>query len=338
MCKISAKNNVRLHIYQSSQKPLFDNRVKKYNKKYEPHSLARGIVETTRPAKGKRSEPKIELIEASKKRIKRQTLFMEQSLHLARENAPSSAQLINHIEDTFKRLLPSNHNHRHVSSFDTSLSTELIGLDNTILTDIDIFINCIIKFEQYSILVTSFGRFAHCQPLSIDCAHIIYTSDVSTIPIAKIQKKNTLNKVFKELSIFIGLYMLLIVGGCAFKDNMTTPLLGSSLRSLDLPDSNSSNITVSISRSQVIKTVRLLNQYFKRCSFNLWGYCSMFSFSGGFIPIMPADYLKRCSQENRNTSMHHLASKMLFLISCGRLVDQESLQQIWSLDTRLLIY
>lgn len=195
---------------------------------------------------------------------------MEQSLHLARENAPSSAQLINHIEDTFKRLLPSNHNYRHVSSFDTSLSTGLIGPANTILTDIDIFTNCIIKFEQYSILVTSFGRFAHYQPLSIDCAHRIHTSDVSTIPIAKLQKKNTLNKVFKELSIFIGLYILLIVGGCAFKDNMTTLLLSSSLGSLDLPDSNSSNITVSISRSQVTKTVRLLNQYFKRCSFNLW--------------------------------------------------------------------
>ncbi|KAG1398284.1 hypothetical protein G6F60_008466 [Rhizopus arrhizus] len=231
----SAKNNARLHVYQSPQKPLFDNRVKKYNKKYEPHSLARSIVESTRPAK-------------------RQTFFMEQSLHLARENAPSSAQLINHIEDTFKRLLPSNHNYRHVSSFDTSLSTGLIGPANTILTDIDIFTNCIIKFKQYSILVTSFGRFAHYQPLSIDCAHRIHTSDVSTIPIAKLQKKNTLNKVFKELSIFIGLYILLIVGGCAFKDNMTTLLLSSSLGSLDLPDSNSSNITVSISRSQVTKT------------------------------------------------------------------------------------
>lgn len=194
--------------------------------------------------------------------------------YVVRKNAPSSVQPIDHIEDAFKKLLPSNHNYKLVSSFNTSSSTGLIGATILFLS-ILIYLQTASSFEQYSILVTSFGIFAHCQPLRDDCIYSIHTSEVFTIPTAKIQKKSTINKVFKELSIFIGLYMLLVVGNCVFKDNMFTPLLGSSLGSLDLPDSNSNNIIVSISRSQFIKTGRLLNQYFKCCSFNLWGKIEM---------------------------------------------------------------
>lgn len=225
-------------------------------------------------------------------------------------------------------MLPNDHSYEHVSSFDTSSFTELLGLDNTILTDIEMFIHCIIKFEQCSILVKSFDLFAHCQSSNDDCANGFRFSDVSIIPTAKIQKKNTLNKIFKEVSIFITLYELLVVGGYVIKDNMIILLLDSSLGSLDLPDSTSNNIIIPISRLQVIKTERLLNQYFKRCSFNLWGYHSMLSVTRGFMPIIPVSYMSHYSQKHRNTNMHHLASKVLSLISSGRLLDQESLQQV----------
>lgn len=131
-------------------------------------------------------------------------------------------------------------------------------------------------------LVTSFDFFVHNQPLIDDCAFGVLPSDISLAPLAKVKSKNNTNKQFKELSIFIGLYELLVVGGYLLQNGIITPFLGSWLGSINLGDTTTSQVHIVSCNLPVVRTSRLLNQYLKRCSNNSLGYYCFNTFSKEF--------------------------------------------------------
>lgn len=223
-------------------------------------------------------------------------------------------------------------------SIDQTAFIQLLTRDSSILHDVEQFINYIIKFNHCSVLVTSLDFFAHNQPLTDDCAFGILPSDISLTPSAKVKAKNNMNKQFKELSIFIGLYELLVVGGYILKDNTITPFLGSSLGNNHLEDTTTNEIHVVTSKLPIIKTSRILNQYLKRCSNNPWSYHCFASFSKDFYPIVATDYLNHSSQRHRSVNTHHLASNVLALISSTNVIKEEDIRSLWSLVTRLPPY
>jgi hypothetical protein len=152
----------------------------------------------------------------------------------------------------FKKIIPANYKYQAVS-IDQTAYIQLLTRDGSILNDVEQFINCVIKFNHCSVLVTSFDFFAHNQSLTDDCAFGILPSNISLIPLAKVKSKNNMNKQFKEFSIFIGLYELLIVGGYILKNNIITPSLGSSLGNNYLEDTTTNEIHVVSSKCLPLK-------------------------------------------------------------------------------------
>lgn len=168
--------------------------------------------------------------------------------------------------------------------------------------------------------------FAHNQSLTDDYAFGILPSNISLIPSAKVKPKNNMNKQFKEFSIFIGLYELLIVGGYILKNNIITAFLGSSLGNNYLEDTTTNEIHVVSSKLPTIKTSRILNQCLKRCPNKPWGYHCLASFSKEFYPIVAIDYLNHSSQKYRKINNHHFASNVLALISFPNAIKQEDIK------------
>ncbi|KAI9262617.1 hypothetical protein EDC94DRAFT_608634 [Helicostylum pulchrum] len=197
---------------------------------------------------------------------------------------------------------------------------QLLNNNNRILKDIEKFVNCIIEFEDCCVLVTGFDLFAHNQLLTDDCAYGIRPSDISSVPAAKVKHKQNTDKSFTELSIFVGLYELLIVSGYILHNDSISPFLGSSFAKFRFGNTVARNIHVLEADVPTTKTTRLLNQYFKRCSNKPWGY--------------------RCynSQKHRHMNTHHFASYILALITSVNIIKEADAESLWSLVERLPTY
>ncbi|ORE12250.1 hypothetical protein BCV71DRAFT_158902, partial [Rhizopus microsporus] len=89
-------------------------------------------------------------------------------------------------------------------------------------------------------------------------------------PLAKVKSKNNTNKEFKELSIFISLYKLLVVSEWILQNGIITPFLDSSLGNINLGDAMTSQIYIVSCNLPVARTSKLLNQHMKRCLNNSW--------------------------------------------------------------------
>ncbi|GAA5799117.1 hypothetical protein HPULCUR_004526 [Helicostylum pulchrum] len=277
------------------------------------------------------------LIEIPKERVKRQLYSMEQSLHLARENLHHEPLLVDPIGCKFKKNIPVDYRYHHVA-LDMTVFQQLLNNNNRILKDIEKFVNCIIEFEDCCVLVTGFDLFAHNQFLTDDCAYGIRPSDISSVPAAKVKHKQNTDKSFTELSIFVGLYELLIVSGYILHNDSISPFLGSSFAKFRFGNTVARNIHVLEAEVPTTKTTRLLNQYFKRCSNKPWGYRCYNSFSKGFYPIVPLDLLNHPSQKHRHMNTHHFASYILALITSVNIIKEADAESLWSLVERLPTY
>lgn len=215
---------------------------------------------------------------------------------------------------------------------------QLLNNNQCILKGLDQSVNCIIESEDCSVLVTGFDFSAHNQSLTDDCAYGIRLSDVSSFSAAKVKHKENTDKLFTEVSIFVELYELLIVSGYILQNNSISPFLGRSFGKFHFGSTTAKNIHVLDTNVPVMKTARLLNQYFKRCSDKPWGYRCFTSFSKGLYPIVPLDFLNHPSQKHRRMNVHHFASHILATITSSNVIREENVTSLWSLVERLPTY
>ncbi|KAL0136015.1 hypothetical protein V8B55DRAFT_1343398, partial [Mucor lusitanicus] len=145
---------------------------------------------------------------------------------------------------------------------------------------------------------------------------------------SKLHHKFEKGNNFFELSIIVhGCIELLAVGGLVtIKGTPVDAFLGSSVKPLKKAmtidgDRLTSSIYIRNQQQAVVATTRLLRQYYKVDSCNLWSFHSKQMFDVGFFPVSPANV-------DAHPSVSSLALKLQsFIISsfATRQVDQENL-------------
>ncbi|CAO3637053.1 unnamed protein product [Mucor hiemalis] len=191
------------------------------------------------------------------------------------------------------------------------------------------FMNCVIKFQQQLVYVTGFDLFCHFQRDNDDCATSMVLNNSSNA-VAKIQRKTYLSTQFFEISIYFGIYELLVTSGYISTNTSITPFLGSAISSIQPDEQCTEKIYVDTCRSMAISTERLLRQYMKMHSYKLWGFYSLDAFKKGFTPVVPISYHAHVSQKNKKVTVHHFASKLLSIVTNGKIITEEIMANLWS--------
>ncbi|RCH78397.1 hypothetical protein CU097_000951, partial [Rhizopus azygosporus] len=148
-----------------------------------------------------------------------------------------------------------------INNLDLTSSNQLLAIDNSIVKDVRRFVGCLVKANNFSLLVNSFDLICHCQPDQDDFANGLDVEEIATLPVCKLRHKTSTNKSYKEVSIFIELYELLVVGGYILLNDDLTPFLGSSLGNIGVDYDESSQIYIPTSQQPFINTRRLMTQY-----------------------------------------------------------------------------
>lgn len=104
------------------------------------------------------------------------------------------------------------------------------------------FVSCIIQFDTFSLLVTSFDIFYHNHKYEGDCAQSL--DRIFQAPTAKVSRKTGTNKKFMEISVFVGHYELLVVGGYFNIHGSILPFLGSSMGKFNLQEAVSTFVFI----------------------------------------------------------------------------------------------
>lgn len=190
------------------------------------------------------------------------------------------------------------------------------------------FVNSAIKFQSLSLLITSLDIFYHNHRFDDDCAQSI--DCIYTVPTAKISRKTYTDKSFTEVSVFIGHYEFLAVGGYLKIHDNLLPFLGSSLGKFNLGEETSTDIMVPATAVASVRTERLLNQYIKRKSHELWSVHAQGSFMKGFYPISPISFADHTSQRHKHLTNHHFTSQVLNLISNHKAIKKSDIESLWS--------
>lgn len=199
------------------------------------------------------------------------------------------------------------------------------------------FINSIIHFNGYSVLVTSLDIFFHNHKYQDDCTHSL--PKIFKVATAKVSRKTNTDKSFMEISIFAGYYELLIVGVYFHKNGSTIPFLGSSVDQFTLVEEETQIINVPAIASNYVATTRLLSQYMKCHSHHFWGIHCASSYSKGVYPISPIEYMNHaCKKISRKTNNHHFFSSMLHLITSPKAIKDDHMEDLWSVFILLLFY
>ncbi|KAG2190896.1 hypothetical protein INT47_003578 [Mucor saturninus] len=165
------------------------------------------------------------------------------------------------------------------------------NLGNTVASIGHSFAGCIICFEEVKFLITSFDAFVHIQNAD-DCSFDNKWINKKTF--AKLHHKFEKGKNFFEVSVILhGCVELLAVGGLvALKGKPVDAFLGSSVKPLKNSsvvdgDRLSSKIFINKHGQQVIRSERLLRQYYKEGCCNLWSFHLQATHDMGFFPINP---------------------------------------------------
>lgn len=190
------------------------------------------------------------------------------------------------------------------------------------------FVNSVVKFQSLSLLITSLDIFYHNHRFDDDCAQTI--DCIYTVPTAKISRKTCTDKSFTEVSVFIGHYEFLAVGGYIKIHDNLLPFLGSSLGKFNLGAETATDIMVPTTAVASVRTERLLNQYIKRKSHELWSVHAQGSFMKGFYPISPISFVDHPSQRYKRPTNHHFTSQVLKLISSHKVIKKSDLESLWS--------
>lgn len=283
-----------------------------------------------RPMK-KRSASEVELMEVPVDRVKRQIFFLKQSLELVTKTIEVKQKEENHVENIFKKVLRGGVKYEHFDSLNLDMQPMLVNEHHQVLEQVRRFVNCIAKFDNQSILVTSFDLFWHHQPSHDDSAFGLDPSDFYTTPVCKSKKKMTKNKGFREISIYFGMIELLLVGGYVFTAGSIIPFLGSSLGNLEFQDQSTCDILVPTTQQSYLNTEWLLDQYFKDCSYKLWGYHCLYSYVKKLTPIIPVHFYGHASQKHKEYNIYHFASELLYVLCSKKIYHQRSDQRVVAL-------
>ena len=189
------------------------------------------------------------------------------------------------------------------------------------------FMNCVIKFQQQLVYVTGFDLFCHFQRDNDDCATDMVPSN-SKKAVAKIQRKTYLSTHFQEISIYFGIYELLLTSGYIATNDCTIPFLGSAI-TMQLNEQCTEEIYIDTCGPIVINTERLLRQYMKLHSYKPWGFYSLDAFTKGFTPVIPISYHGHVSQKNKDITVHHFASRLLSIVSSNKIITKEMMVDLW---------
>jgi hypothetical protein len=77
--------------------------------------------------------------------------------------------------------------YEHINTLNLQSAQQLVSVNSTIIEDVQRLVNCIIKFKNYSIYVTSFDLFCYQQISNDDCAYGLSFIEVFKEPIAKLK-------------------------------------------------------------------------------------------------------------------------------------------------------
>lgn len=109
------------------------------------------------------------------------------------------------------------------------------------------------------------------------------------------------------------------------------PFLGSSLGKFNLEEESTTEIMIPTTAIASIRTERLLNQYIKRKSHELWSVHAQSSFMKGFYyPISPISFADHTSQRHKHLTNHHFTSQVLNLISSHKAIKKSDIESLWS--------
>lgn len=236
----------------------------------------------------------------------RRRLLLQHLLGLPESCTPSTS---NYIDNPFANI-------KHIATY-----TDEIRISEVFTCGVDEASSQIRQF----VLDTSIVVFYRNQ-YQDDCAYFL--DKIDQIATAKVSRKTYINKHFAEIPVFIGHYELLITGGYIHRLGSMTSFLGSSVKELEIREDATTLTKVPAVASGYINTKRLLNQYLKRHSHQLWGFHCARTFTKGFYPIPPVNFMNHASQKSEKLTNHHFTSAVLALISSPNVIkpsDMESL-------------
>ncbi|KAL9539524.1 hypothetical protein MBANPS3_010210 [Mucor bainieri] len=160
-------------------------------------------------------------------------------------------------------------------------------------------------------MLESTALYLHCEKTPLIASLLIVPSEEATSSTTEWWMIALWSATYFELSIFLGYYEVLATGGYYFKTNgSVVPFVASSLANWqhDTKENGSILVTgVNMKRANV-STERLLNQYRRDHSHNLWGFHSAAASLRGFMPINPLHVKNPMSQRNEDRNMHRFAS------------------------------
>lgn len=226
ICATMLKRGIKVNVLDSNPEAadIVRTLTEKYREKYRVYQTGYNSSDTP---KRKRSEDDseddfLELRVSKDLRLRQKFL-----LNSSNNNVPNPFASISHITEYTDTI--------NVTKFFTC------GFDEA-SSQIRQFVNCVIKFDGFTLLVNSFDVFYHYHRYYDDCAQSLNTID--GIATARVSRKTYTNKQFTEVSISAGHYELLIIGGYLYKSGSITPFLGSSTSKYNLLENNTTCISV----------------------------------------------------------------------------------------------
>ncbi|KAL9540940.1 hypothetical protein MBANPS3_009407 [Mucor bainieri] len=152
------------------------------------------------------------------------------------------------------------------------------------------FVGSIVCFEQVKVLVSSLDIFFHLEEID-DCAYTNQWNSKSVF--ARLHLKSEKGNQFFELSLIVGgCVELLAVGGLVLiNGGSVEPFLGSSVKPLNrakVLDGDVSTSKIFVRENvEVLRSERLLRQYYKRDAVKQWQFHMKMAHDVGFYPIKP---------------------------------------------------
>lgn len=190
-------------------------------------------------------------------------------------------------------------------------------------------LDSVIVFGNTHFYLTGGDVFIHNHLGIDDCAYGIDPNDLSMKSFAVITKNSYLNSAnFYELSVHWGFYEILATGGYySVGASESQPFLSSSIPGWEFGETKSSIIYVTERQDfwELIRTERLLNQYMKRDAHRPWGFHCVQHYIKGFTPILPLHFIDHESQKLRQVNVHHLASKLLHIVTSPTKVNKDEI-------------
>ncbi|KAI7888949.1 uncharacterized protein EV154DRAFT_516024 [Mucor mucedo] len=265
------------------------------------------------------------LLSVPKDKKQRQKFLLEKSIGLL-EDQIMVEEPNTKITQIFSKVINTNSVYA-LSSIDISQCFQTLRSNTEVPLFAKKFMNCVIKFQQQLVYVTGFDLFCHFQRDNDDCATDMVPSN-SKKAVAKIQRKTYLSTHFQEISIYFGIYELLLTSGYIATNDCIIPFLGSAI-TMQLNEQCTEEIYIDTCGPIVINTERLLRQYMKLHSYKPWGFYSLDAFTKGFTPVIPISYHGHVSQKNKDITVHHFASRLLSIVSSNKIITKEMMVDLW---------